>query len=423
MQPKNSVQQGRNFVRPVLAALLIILGAGCSARESQSVVVWTDTPELATYLELFNADQSEYFAELEYHEDPLRLLRTTTREPDIVISLLPTDIRSSDRFRPLDSVIDSVGGAGEFYPDLLKTGEVDGKLLFVPLSFDLPLISFKQPPAPDGHDDSNDIYIELEEIRDRGEQFNRQSGERPTHIGFSPRWDHEFLYLFARLHGLEFRHSGVESFDWNQDLPSQIGEQLASWVQETNGGKDTEHRFVRRYLNDPKQQLLIRERILFAYNTASGFALQPTAFRSNLEFRWPVREGKLPVLEEIIHIGIPRAGNAAGAETLAAWLLDPVNQERMIVDSLKKRVRSFGIAGGFSSRIAVNEEIFPRYYSYLSGRIPPAKHLEFPGRLPSYWPDLRTAVILPYFHDYATGINTPVPLESRLQTWLLRRGD
>jgi len=406
----------------LLVGVLVVLFAACSGGRTQSVVVWTDRPELAAYLELFNSEQSEYFAELEYHEDPLRLLRTTSREPDIIIARLPTDIRSADRFRVLDSVLESAGGAGRFYSDLLKTGQINGRLLFIPLSFDLPLISFKHPSAS-GTQSSDDIYIGLDEIRERGAQFNRGSGERPTHIGFSPRWDHEFLYLFARLHGLEFHHSGLESFGWNRDLPARIGEELALWVNEINGGLDTEHQFERRYLNDPKQQLLIRERILFAYNTASGFALQPAAFRYELEFRWPTQEGRLPVLDEIVHIGIPRAGNTTGAETLAAWLLDPANQERIIVDSLRKRLRSFGIAGGFSSLISVNESVFPRHYSYLSGRIPPPEHLQFPNRLPSYWPDLRAAVILPFFHDQATGVRGADSLESRLQTWLLRRGD
>ncbi len=431
------MQQARNFIqcglarlgrhttflmRPLLAGILVLLFAGCSGRETQSVVVWTDRPELAAYLELFNSEQSAYFAELEYHEDPLRLLRTTRREPDIIIARLPTDTRSADRFRALESLIEAAGGATTFYQDLLKTGQVEGRQLFVPLSFDLPLISFKHPPAPDGHE-STDMYIGLDEIRERGEGFNRHSGDRPTHMGFSPRWNREFLYIFARLHGLEFRHTGIESFDWNRELTPAIGEQLASWVSESNRGLETEQQFERRYLNDPKQQLLIRERILFAYDTASGFALQPAAFRSELEFRWPTQDGKLPVLDEIVHIGMPRTGNTAGAEVLASWLLEPANQERIIVDSLRKRVRSFGIAGGFSSRVAVNEIVFPRHYSYLSGRIPPPEHLQFPGRLPSYWPSLRTEVILPYLHDRSTGAGSANSLESRLRTWLLRRGD
>lgn len=406
----------------ILLGMLVALTAACSGNRAQSVVVWTDQPELAAYLELFNSEQSEYFAELEYQEDPLRLLRTTRREPDIIIAQLPADTRTADRFQSLESVLESAGGTDKFYSGLLETGQVDGQLLFLPLSFDLPLISFKRPltsASPEGLG----MYIELDEIRERAGRFNRNSGDRPSHIGFSPRWDHEFLYLFARLQGLEFYHSDVESFEWDTGLPAQIGEELEAWVSETNGGLEIERQFERRYLNDPKQQLLIRERILFAYDTASGFALQPAAFRSELEFQWPTQDGKLPVLDEIVHIGVPRAGNSAGAEILAGWLLDPENQERIIVDSQRKRLRSFGIAGGFSSRVDVNDRVFPRHYAYLSGRIPPPEDLQFPGRLPSYWPDLREAVILPYLHDRATGGGGEVSLESRLQTWLLRRGD
>lgn len=402
--------------------VLALLLAGCSRRETQSIVVWTDRPELAAYLELFNAEQSRFFAELKYQPNPLRVLRTTEEEPDLIISVLPTDTRSSDRFRPLDSLLEAVGGSQEFYTELLQAGRVGQQQLFIPLSFDLPVITFKRPPAPDG-EDSDDIYIEHEEIRRRGAQFNRYSGGRPTHMGFSPRWNPEFLYLYARLNGLEFRHSGSEDFSWESGLPEIIGRELADWIEEANQGVGTEQQFERRYLNDPQQQLLIRERILFAYDTISGFAVQPAAFRAELEFRWPMQNGQVPVLDEIVHLGILRSGNTTGAEELARWLLDPQKQELMIRDTLRKQLRNFGLAGGFSSRASVNEGVFPRHYPYLSGRIPPPEHLLFPGRLPSYWPDLREAVILPYLQDQAGRAGSGGSLESRMQAWLLRRGD
>ncbi len=403
------------------AAALVVAVAGCADESANRVVVWSDIPEVAAYIELFNSAQSSYRAELQYHERPAERLRRAEDQPDLLISRYLANRDTAELMRPLDRLL-STGRVDEeaFYPDLLALGRFDGSQRFLPLSFDLPVIMFNR----DADLELGTYAIDTAELRELGSAFNQRSDGRFTRMGFSPQWNAAFLYTLAQARGVGFREADREMPDWSETALSKTLEYLEEWEAEHNEGNDEVARFTDRYLYDPDYQLLMRERIRFAYRSASDFFSKREAQREALDYRWLADDRMIRVLDGPVSTAISRtAQNRDGAESFLEWLYRRETQELLLQDLQRKRIQSFGILGGFSAVTAVNEELFPRYYPELLGRVPPNRFLRFPNAHPEYWQRLRRDEIEPWLKRRLTQGSTEQSLEQRLRTWLMRRGD
>jgi hypothetical protein len=83
-------------------------------------------------------------------------------------------------------------------------------------------------------------------------------------------------------------------------------------------------------------------------------------------------------------------------------------------------INVFGICGGFSALSPVTEQIFPRYYPELLGRMPPSENFMPPNILPGNWASIKERIVLPYLRDRARSKNADeiYPLERRLSDWM-----
>ncbi len=406
----------------VLAVLIAgTVAAGCAGESSRRVVVWSDIPEVAAYLELFNASQDSYRAELRYHDRPGEHLRRAEEQPDIVITRHLANRDTAGLMHSLDRLLSSGRvDPGGFYGDLLQHGEIDGTQRFLPLSFDLPTIMFNRQAGLK----LATFAIGALQLREHGAAFNERSGGRYTNMGFSPQWSEAFLYAFVQTAGTGFREQDDEMPKWDQEQLEQSLQHLIEWDAESNEGSAEVGRFADRYLYDPDYQLLIRDRIGFAYTTAREFFSMRESQRKLLDYRWFGDGDIVRVLDGPVSLGVPRTGaNRSGAETFIEWLYRRETHEALLQDLQRKRVRAFGILGGFSALIEVNEHLFPRYYPELLGRIPPERFLRFPDRQPIYWQSLRSDEIEPWLRRRLSQNGAEQTLEQRLRTWLLRRGD
>ena len=87
--------------------------------------------------------------------------------------------------------------------------------------------------------------IELEELKASSATFNKAKGKVFSRMGFSPRWEPEFLILVAELMGADF--TTASPLSWNSKSLRDAYSFLRSWSAESNGGIEAENDFNFKY--------------------------------------------------------------------------------------------------------------------------------------------------------------------------------
>jgi hypothetical protein len=144
--------------------------------------------------------------------------------------------------------------------------------------------------------------------------------------------------------------------------------------------------------------------------------------KNNLDFRWIMENSRIPITENAVFLGMPKRATALKASReFIQWFFRVESQRQLMEYSRLNRVNEivFGICDGFSSIVPVTEQIFPRYYSNLLGRMPPAEYLMAPNMLPANWPEIKERTVLPYLNDRArvSSEEEAYPLERRIADW------
>jgi hypothetical protein len=430
MRKGSAAGPGLGAIAP--AILLSTIAWLCSCSGENTAVLLTDIPEMAAYAELFNSQDTRHHVETRYRSNLAG--DGGFGEASIVAGRWLRSSPTRAAFRSLDHLFSDLRlNARDFYPDLLAQGKFEGRQLLIPLSFNLPLIVFREDADLSAADTGPDhrpqaagsaFYIGLEELRSAGKAFNQAKGETFIKIGFSPRWDPDFLYLLARLEGASFQQAKPLAFD-PQGLAAAVA--LArTWVAEANGSPAREDEFAFKYLYDPGYRSVSAGRILFAYMDSEDFFSLPDQKRAGLTFRWIIHKGLIPVNEESTFLGITRKGaGRESAEAFATWLFKSETQHAILEDFRAQRLSeiSFGIAGGFSSIKDVNAKIFPSFYPGLLGHSLPAGPFLAAKPLPPSWPIIKRDVVIPFLEEEcAKASGSPLPgqdaLFNRISTWL-----
>ncbi|TVQ36174.1 MAG: hypothetical protein EA384_14875 [Spirochaetaceae bacterium] len=383
-------------------------------------MLWAHRVDVAAIVELYNAQQREFKIEMRYVPDPASALEEAAVAPDIIISDAIANEAIGRLFAPLGGLVDRSPVVNTvFYGDLLQSGRIDGRQRLLPLSFDLPAVIFRRAGE---NEDLAEFSLHIDDIRAGAAGFNTGSDERFTRMGLSPRWNTEFLYVLATIHGAGFQENSRNAA-WDEQQLRRSIDYVRDWVTSDNLGVTRENAFTNRYLYDPKYQLLVRDRIRFAYMRASELFRYTDSQRQRIDYRWIRGDHGIPVLENIVYVGLPHnAPNRRGAQDVMQWLFQPQTHEQILESVRSKRLQEFGIAGGFSSIPAVNERVFPRYYPALLGRIPREDRLVFPPRVPRYWNEIRAEVVEPWLYREASAQPQPRPLREEIRLWLLQRG-
>ncbi|MFP4362237.1 MAG: hypothetical protein ACLFR1_00075 [Spirochaetia bacterium] len=385
-------------MRRLLPILFILILSGCTLFEDNIAVLWTDQPEIAAYIEIFNSIQNEYRIELMYKESPASaLLEGDEEAPDIVISRWLANSQLLPEFLPLNNLFESEDAQleeNDFYRNLLSPCRYNEQLHLLPVSFNMPLIIERSE-----YSDSSSFFYTLEELQSNGQEFNRIADGRYHNLGFSPRWDSEFIYFTARLFGTNFR-ARSRGVNWNQENLINSLDQCRSWIESANSGTEMDIAFESRYLYDPIYKLVNTGRVRFGFYNLYDYYLLPEVKRDNLSFQWISRNDRIPVSDEVQYIGIHNSTNSrTAAMAFASWFFQPQNQILFLQTFQQKRMRAFGISGGFSSLVEINERELPNFYPSLVGKVPPEEFLLFPSRLPVNWAGIREEVVFPWLES------------------------
>jgi ABC-type glycerol-3-phosphate transport system substrate-binding protein len=397
--------------------------AGCSLfSDNTAAELWTDRPELAVCAELYNAETTGRKIEIVYKETPWLALERESGQPALVAGTRLDSVSAIKNFQSFETTIrKGMIDPSRFYKELFDMGCYDEKCLLLPVSFTLPAVTFK---AELGEVLSDSYTIGYEEMRSRSADFNIFD-ERPTHLGYSPRWQPDFLYFLTRLLGADYYESNGGLTMWNDTKVQEALSYASDWIATVNSGYASEEAFESKYMYDPMYKLLDTKRILFNVIMIDQFMSVPTEVRKNLDFRW-LSDGikKIPVQDDVLFIGLPKQSkHKKTAEDFVSWLFRYETQVKLLESAQFERMRFFGIAGGLSSLIAVNMDAIPRFFPFMLGHIPDSSFLDFPERLPKSWERMRAEVIIPWLAEAISETGNPVSLADNLSQWRLRQPD
>lgn len=96
-----------------------------------------------------------------------------------------------DRFQSLDYLFGELTvNQASFYPSLLAFGNLDGRQILLPVSFDLPALIFAQGGSANS---KGKFLLGLDDIAAEAHAYNKANAGSATRMGFSPRWDQSCL--------------------------------------------------------------------------------------------------------------------------------------------------------------------------------------------------------------------------------------
>jgi hypothetical protein len=400
-----------------IVTLSILCGLGsCSLFEPDRLIIWTDRPEFALYVDCFNTSQNKYKAEAYYFETVAHKTASSFERPDIIAGSWLKSETTAFLFKPLDKLFKTGAlNKSAFYLNLLEQGVINGEQFLLPVSFNISALVFMRNNAALL---SNPFTISLEEAKELGKAYNIVQKGAYTRMGFSPDWNDEFLFAGAVLRGADFH--GTDALLWNADALGKILEYDKKWIIEANTSFQAVDDFVFKYFYDPPVKRVMQGRILFTYMNSAEFFTLDYDQQAGLDFRWLEEEKRIPLIESSVYYGLYRKGRAnKGAETFTAWFFSPETQKTLLENNRKNQLNAilFGVAGGFSAIQNVTEEIFPRFYPNLLGHVPPDAFLSPPDILPQNWLAVKERVVIPYIREYIRAEESILPLDRRITDW------
>lgn len=413
------------FGNGFFSRIIVIIGFGllflsCSLFEDTTIILWTNHPEIAAYIEVFNAEQTEYNIEIAYKASPAQSLLNHTEHPDLIIGEGLASRTVIEHLKPLDYLMEEqLIDKQMFYQDLFNIGYREQIPYLLPISFTVPVLVFK----PDNISRQlDDFFISFRDIKTMGGEFNRTDETEFTRLGFSPEWDAQFLYLTTCLLGSDFRETYSGELAWNDQKLQESIAFIQQWITTVNQSRDMVAEFTDKYMYDPAYKLINNDRILFSYiQSINEFQQISSEKRESLSFRLIAKENSIRVKDDMLFLGVPKkSNNKTVTNEFITWFFNPTTQEKLMELTEYKRIRTFGIGDGFSSIVEVNERYYPRFYPFLSGHIPQERYLTFPSPLPPDWPEIKSQVLLPWLLERVQD-QTDDTFSDRLRLWLMQR--
>lgn len=406
-----------NFIRGKAKIVFLTIGlllfivfslflSSCTLFGNQRIILWTNQPEMAAYIEFFNSIHDSNKVEIYYKDDVVKALSDIKKHaaiqyPDIVMGYRLNSPAYVEDFKPLDKLIgDDKIKAQSFYENLLATGRENNKQLLLPVSFNLPALIFNR----ELNEKVSSIMITLDEFENLSKQFNKKQGNHLKKLGFSPFWNDDFIYYTAELFGNRFPENGNGNVEILDSKMQKVQDYIFNWINEINGGYENEKAFTEKYIHVPMYKLVDDKRILFALVSSKDILNIPEEKRKDLSFRWLSYNDTIPVEDDILYTGITARGeNKKGAEIFLRWFFTPSVQKELININHFKRLNVFGICNGFSAFKQITEREIPKQSQIFLGHIPPSNFLLFPGPKPEDWDTIKKNLIDKWFLNKAVG--------------------
>ncbi len=365
----------------------------------ECIVLWTDNPSFALYAELYNQKNPQNPVVVVYKDNPADSIPPAKDElsPDVIIGPWLKSSSTRKYYLPLTYLFtNGTLSRDQFYEPLIAAGCIEERPYLLPVSFNLNAMLFK---ATDAGFITDNYVVTLDEIRESGKKFNKQTGSGLyTAMSYAPSWIPGFLYTAAVLQGADFSYAN-KVLEWNQAMLDETIAFMKSWTCESNESTETEQDFQFKYLYTPNIKWANQEQVLFSYVTSNQLFATAEEKLEGLDYRWVSHNGKILVEDDIVWIGLYKnSGKLRKAEKFLLWLLNEDTQRELMeyMQSLNFVTTEFGIAGGFSSLKNVNGYVLPVFYPELLGNLPQEKSLMVQSSLPDHWKSMKERVVIPY---------------------------
>jgi len=372
-----------------LVGLLALVS--CDQASNRVSTLWTNVPELAAYVEKFNASQRDWQILVEYKDDPAPLLLTPGRKADLVVArgLASTEVK--DTMVPLEFLFD--GGSlakASFYRRITEAGQQGERFKLLPVSFDLPVLVFSRKVVPD----LQGFSIDLDALKALGNGFTPTSDQKvPRKLAFSPRWE-SFGLTLLQLRGASFQEGFQGTLTWDSARLVEGNGRLRTWP---SPGWDATTEFQRKYLQGDPTPPLTAGRVQFYPMTLAEFASRPWEERRDLDFRFVDQGGRVAASDNTVWAGIPSSSLTRGAgERFLRWFFQTDVQKKLLLQTRSDDDRNFGLARGLSSLVATNQGPLTEAFPEMAGRLPGPDDINFWGTLPADWSVLKSAVLRPW---------------------------
>ncbi len=381
----------------LLWGALLVLATSCQAYTHVSTL-WTNIPDIAGYVAKFNAEQKQWQILLEYQAHPARQLLTPGPKADLVIArgLNSNEVRNN--LTSLAFLFDRGGiTKAQFYPQLLASGSDGDTPLLIPLSFDLPILVFRRGALdnPDG------LLLSFSALQAYSKKFDTSAPPGFNRFAFSPRWDN-FALTALEAEGVSFGEDFRGRLSWDEGRLNSGVTGLQTWIQGLDPAREKD--FTRKYQESNPLQMLQEGRELFTASTLKSFITLPEYERQGLEFRYPDDGQGIPAEDSIVWAGIPSSAvTRAAAQAFLTWYFQEKTQKELALETHAKDTRGFGLASGLDSLIKVNDQVLPRLYPALTGRVPPPSLVSFPPPRPLEWAQLKRKVLSPWLDQRLLG--------------------
>lgn len=386
-------------LKAVLIALAAILFAGCSKKNQEALILWTDNVEFASYAELFNASQDEIKIATVYKSELIEALPVAKghKSPDLLAGSYLFTGMDKHMFLSVDSLFKKEQlFAEDFYTDLLNSGKKGNTQYLIPVSFNLGTlvcdITNKELV------DQNSTTITFDQIKEYSKKFNKLSNSSIyTKMAFAPQWNTDFLSMVLEANNLSFKIEG-ETLKYNLPVLENCIDFLTAWTKEINTSCNDERDFSFKYLYTPFNKQVLQQKSLFAYTTSSSLLSLSEDQIDKIDFFWLAVNDKSPVTEDMVTMGIyKKTKNKKAALKFIKWFMNKDSQEAMLKRRMAMNLdtNTFGIANGFSTLVSVNEHILPIYYKCLLAKVPASSLPKAPQAYPSQWPVIKREIIAP----------------------------
>jgi hypothetical protein len=387
-------------MRMATIALVGILLASCGSTRVSTV--WTDVPEVATYVETFNASQRDWQVLVQYKDDAAGALMAAADKPDLVVARAPVSAATRSALVPLDFLFGGMLSRASFYRGILDAGLDGDQTKVLPVSFDLPVLIFDKTIQPD----LAGFSLNLDSVRDLNRKFMASPSKLPRRMAFSPRWG-GFGLTVLHLDGAHFREGFQGGLAWDSDNLTRGLAEFQGWP---SPGWDQTADFRRKYLQADAGPSLSAGRIQFFPSTLAAFIAKPWEERRHLDFRF-VDNGRVAAAQATVWAGIPAGAAARGAaEHFLSWFFQPEAQEKLVLQD-KRQGAGFGLAEGVPALVG---PALAKAYPELAERLPRYDQVLFWGPLPTDWNSLETTVIRPW-------LATQTATETTLRTAIGKR--
>jgi len=390
-----------------LPFMMCIIFFSCNQENEDILILLSNSPEVIPLAEFYNSRQEDKKI-MVYYEPYITLDELDQYNADMIIA---RDINNTQYRAKLQEMNWNKQELDTLYSSLIFRDENSTALKLLPLSFDIPVMLYKDKNFTD---EELPFMIDSATIETLSSIEIEEAGF--THIPFSPLWNPSYLRYLLHLQGEDFNKQG--DFAYDSSRMSSFLEQQSTWLEANiDSAGDA---FSEKYRYIPDIRLLQQERIDFVCSSLVEYLSLQESIRQDLQFSYLSLYGRIrPNNTVFAGINSSNKKQKEAIMTIYTEILSSDFQKEYMNWKKSLKIDYFGFLNGFSSNKEINQLFLPEYYRELESRVFQEEQLLPVLETPSYWSAICGPVVEIWLKEYLNGIQA-TSLEDFYKEWDLQ---